>query len=146
MIASPSQRSAARASIGLALLIAVRLVHAAELCEPADLGCAIFNGQHAIPAHLRDDDRPLPTWTTRCVNCHTQADPAATFAPPLTAGNLLDAKSRRGGPPSRYDPTTFCRALKDGVDPASVVLRKSMPHYQISEAECAALWRFVTNH
>ncbi|RKE26230.1 hypothetical protein B0G76_7842 [Paraburkholderia sp. BL23I1N1] len=145
-MASPSQRSAARAWIGLALLVAMHLAHAAEPCDPADLGCSIFNGQQAIPAHLRDDDRPLPAWTTRCVNCHTQTDPSAAFAPPLTSATLLDAINRRGGPPSRYDPTSFCRVLKDGVDPAGVVLRKSMPHYQITGAECAALWRFVTNH
>ena len=145
-MASPSQRSAARASIGLALVIVVRLTSAAELCDPADLGCAIFSGQHPIPAHLRDDDRPLPAWTTRCINCHTQTEPAGAFAPPLTRGYLLDAVSRRGGPPSRYNPVAFCRALNDGVDPAGVVLRKSMPHYQMSDVECTALWRFVMNH
>jgi hypothetical protein len=87
----------------------------------------------------------LPAWTTRCINCHTRTESAAAFAPSLTPGNLLNAKSRRGGPPSRYDLATFCRAVKDGIDPASVVLRKSMPHYQISDVECAALWRFVTS-
>jgi hypothetical protein len=144
-MASPSQRSAARASIGLALVTMALLANAAELCEPADLGCSIFSGQHAISAHLRDDDRPLPAWTTRCINCHTQTDPAGAFAPPLTHGYLLDARSRRGGPPSRYDPVSFCRVLKDGVDPAGVVLRKSMPHYQMSDVECTALWHFVMN-
>jgi len=143
---SKSQRSVARAAIGLALATVARLANAAQLCEPADLGCSIFSGQHAIPAHLRDDNHPLPAWTTRCINCHTRAESAAGFAPPLTPGYLLDATSRRGGPPSRYNPAAFCRALKEGVDPADVVLRKSMPHYQISDIECAALWRFVTNH
>jgi hypothetical protein len=135
-----------RAAIGLALVTTARLANAAQPCEPADLGCSIFSGQHAIPAHLRDDDRPLPAWTTRCINCHTRTEPAAAFAPSLTPGYLLGATSRRGGPPSRYNAVAFCRALKDGVDPAGVVLRKSMPHYQISDIECAALWRFVTNH
>lgn len=145
MAARPG-RSAARAAIGLALAAAARSAGAAQPCEPADLGCSIFSGQHAVPAHLRDDDRPLPAWTTRCINCHTQTEPAAAFAPPLTADYLLAATRRRGGPPSQYDLATFCHALKDGVDPAGVVLRKTMPHYQISDSECAALWRFVTNH
>ncbi|MFL9886046.1 hypothetical protein PQR66_23610 [Paraburkholderia agricolaris] len=150
-MASPSQRPAARASIGFVLAAAallVNAVHAADAagqCEAADLGCAIFNGQHALAAQLRGDDRTLPASTTRCINCHTQTDPAGAFAPPLTRDYLLDAVNRRGGPPSHYDLASFCRVLKNGVDPAGVVLRKSMPHYQISDAECTALWRFITN-
>lgn len=144
-MASPSQCSAARASIGLVLITVALLAHAAEPCDPADLGCAIFSGQHALEAHLRGDDRALPPSTTRCINCHTQTDPAGAFAPPLTSGYLLEAINRRGGPPSHYDLASFCHLLEDGVDPAGVVVRKSMPHYQLSRAECSALWRFVTN-
>ncbi|MFL9865175.1 hypothetical protein PQR67_13435 [Paraburkholderia fungorum] len=144
-MASPSQRSAARASIGLALIGVALLANAAEPCDPADLGCAIFSGQHALEAHLRGDDRVLPASTTRCINCHTQTDPAGAFAPPLTRAYLLDATSRRGGPPSQYNPASFCHVLEAGVDPAGVVVRKSMPNYQLSDVECSALWRFVTN-
>lgn len=136
---------AARSAIGLALVAIACPVNAAQSCDPSALGCLIFSGQHAIAAHLRDDDRPLPDWTTRCVNCHTQTGPASAFAPPLTADYLLAATRRRGGPPSNYDPTTFCRAVRNGIDPAEVLLRKAMPQYQISDAECTALWQFLTN-
>ncbi|CAB3808879.1 hypothetical protein LMG28614_06901 [Paraburkholderia ultramafica] len=122
----------------------MRLTQAAQPCESEDLGCSIFSGQHAIPAQLREDDLPLPGSTTRCVNCHTRTDSADTFAPPLTPGNLFAAKSRRGGPASSYDQAAFCKALRDGIDPADVMLRKTMPHYQINDVECAALWHFVT--
>lgn len=145
MMASRSRRFAARATIGLILIVVARAANAAQTCGPDDLGCRIFNGQYPLQAHLRDDDRALPAWTTRCVNCHTQTGPTAAFAPPLTSDSLLAATRRRGGPPSTYDPATFCHALKDGIDPAEIVLRKSMPQYQISDAQCAALWRFVTN-
>jgi hypothetical protein len=145
MITSTTSRLAARLTICLALLNIPYLAHADQSCAPGDMGCAIFSGQRAAAAHLRDDNQPLPEWTTRCVNCHTRTDPSPGFAPPLTRGYLLDARSRRGGPPSRYDPVAFCRAVKDGIDPASVVLRKSMPHFELSSAECTALWRFVTN-
>lgn len=114
-------------------------------CGPDDAGCAIFNGQHPMAAHLRDDDRPLPAWTTRCVNCHVATPKSAAFAPPLTHDTLLAAASRRGGPISHYDEAAFCRAVRDGIDPAGVLLRKSMPRYRVSDAECAALWRFVMN-
>ncbi|WP_232471109.1 cytochrome c [Caballeronia hypogeia] len=96
-----------------------------------------------MTAHLRDDDRPLPAWTTRCVNCHAGTPTAKAFAPPLTHDSLLGETRRRGGPISHYDATAFCRAVKDGIDPTSIMLRKSMPLYRITDAECAALWRFV---
>jgi len=96
-----------------------------------------------MAAHLRDDDRPLPAWTTRCVNCHVDRSKTPAFAPPLTHDSLLAAASRRGGPISHYDATAFCRAVKGGIDPAGVLLRKSMPHYQIADAECMAIWQFV---
>ncbi|OWJ63060.1 hypothetical protein BWU74_01310 [Paraburkholderia caledonica] len=145
MITSTTLRRAIRLTICLAILSNAHFAHADLSCSPGDMGCAIFTGQRAAVAHLRDDNQSLPEWTTRCVNCHTRTDPSPGFAPPLTRGYLLDARSRRGGPPSRYDPVAFCRAIKDGIDPASVVLRKSMPHFELSSAECAALWRFVTN-
>jgi hypothetical protein len=138
-------RAARAAAIGLALAAQAQLAHALDPCEPANLGCAIFNGQHPMSAHLRDDDRSLPAWTTRCVNCHVGASTAAAFAPPLTRDYLLAATHRRGGPISHYDAAAFCRAVKDGVDPAGVVLRKSMPRYRMTDAECTALWRFVTS-
>jgi hypothetical protein len=139
------QHLAAGAMIGLALAAIACPVSAEQSCDPSALGCLIFNGQHAIPAHLRDDDRPLPDWTTRCVNCHTQTGAAAAYAPPLTAESLLVAERRRGGPPSNYDSVTFCRAVKDGIDPSEVLLRKAMPQYQISDAECTALWQYLTH-
>lgn len=137
-------RTAARVALMLGLASITYVVHAAPLCEPRDLGCAIFNGQHSVAAQLRDDDHLLPGSTTRCANCHSQTGAADAFAPPLSAGNLFPAKSRRDGPASSYDQATFCRALREGIDPANVLLRKAMPHYRISDTECAALWHFVT--
>lgn len=133
-----------RAVIGLALVTVIRLAEGADSCGPADLGCAIFSGQHAVAAHLRDDDRMLPAAAARCINCHSQAGAAAAFAPPLTPRYLLSYADRRGGPPSRYNSVVFCRVLEDGIDPAGIVLKKSMPHYTLSDTECAALWRFFT--
>jgi hypothetical protein len=141
-MASRSRRAASRAALALASITYV--VHAAPLCESKDLGCAIFYGQHSVEAQLRDDDHLLPGSTTRCANCHSQTGPGDAFAPPLTAGNLFPAKSRRDGPASNYDQEAFCRALREGIDPANVMLRKAMPHYRISDTECAALWHFVT--
>ncbi|WP_368623221.1 hypothetical protein [Paraburkholderia sp. BR13444] len=139
-----SRRTAARVALMLGLASIMCVAHAAPLCEPKDLGCAIFNGQRSVAAQLRDDDHLLPGSTTRCANCHSQTGAADAFAPPLTARTLFPAKSRRDGPASSYDQATFCRALREGIDPANVLLRKAMPHYRISDSECAALWHFVT--
>lgn len=109
-----------------------------------DLGCEIFSGQRALVARLRDDDRMLSDIAARCINCHDHADNAASFAPPLTSGNLLSNTRRRGGPPSRYNLSSCCRVLNVGVDPAEIVLKKAMPQYTLSDAECAALRSFVT--
>lgn len=134
----------ARAAATLVAFVAMTpLARAQTACESADMGCAIFNGQHPMTAHLRDDDRPLPSFATRCVNCHGGTSTKPAFAPPLTHDALLGAASRRGGPISHYDAMAFCRAVKDGVDPAGVLLRKSMPHYRIADTECQALWQYV---
>jgi hypothetical protein len=128
----------------VAALAASLAARADQSCDPNDTGCLIFSGQRAIPAHLRDDDRALPAWTTRCVNCHTATgSPSTAFAPPLTHDSLLLAASRRGGPPTAYDQASFCSVLRGGIDPAHVLLRKSMPLFQASDEDCAALWRFV---
>ncbi|MBC8747448.1 hypothetical protein F6X42_12775 [Paraburkholderia sp. WC7.3b] len=138
--------TATRAARALALAAACTtyVAHAAPLCRSNELGCSIFNGQHALAAQLRGDDHRLPGSTTRCANCHSQTGAADGFAPPLTAANLLPARSRRGGPASSYDQTSFCTALREGIDPADVMLRKAMPHYHISDTECSALWHFIT--
>jgi hypothetical protein len=144
-MASQSGRSSLRTLIGLVLFAVTRLGNGADSCGPSDLGCSIFSGQQAVKAHLRDHDYPLPAGTSQCINCHGQTEVAPAFALPLTRSYLLDSKSRRGGPPIRYNQVVFCRVLKDGVDPAGVLLYKSMPHYELSDTECAALWRFFTN-
>jgi hypothetical protein len=145
MVPASRRRLAARTVIGLVLVTVARSGNGADSCRPSDLGCAIFTGQHSIAAHLRGDDRLLPAETARCINCHVQTGAAPAFAPPLSRSYLLDPSSRRGGPPSHYDQAVFCRVLTNGVDPAGIVLKKSMPYYALSGAECAALWQFLIN-
>lgn len=99
----------------------------------------------------------LPPSVVRCANCHTRE---AAIAPvgtpsagagsgremvgsPLSYDSLLRDHARRGGPPSRYTLPAFCRVLRDGVDPASVVIPQTMPRYSISDEECRDLWTYV---
>lgn len=57
------------------------------------LGYAIFSGQRALVAHLRDDNRMVPANAARCINCHGHMDNAASFAPPLHAGTCSAMQS-----------------------------------------------------
>lgn len=87
----------------------------------------------------------LPSAATRCVNCHATGATAgqlltAAFGPSLDSDALARAISRRGGPPSRYDAVSLCRLLREGIDPAWVMVDASMPRYEVSDAQCQALW------
>ncbi|MGF6919416.1 hypothetical protein [Paraburkholderia sp. 40] len=143
-------RASNRAAFKIYVVAAIFLVavepaaNGVDSSRSIELGREIFSGQHALVAHLRDDNRTLPDNAVGCINCHGHADNAASFAPPLTSQYLLSDTRRRGGPPSRDDLGSFCRVLNVGVDPTGIVLKKAMPQYTFSDTECAALWSFVT--
>jgi len=126
----------------LGLALAAANAAATPNGETAERGRAISHGETALTAHLRGDTRPLPAFTLRCANCHTQTVGATALAPPLSARYLLDAIPRRGGPPTRYDRDAFCKVLASSIDPAAVMLASSMPQYVLSDDECTALWGY----
>lgn len=99
-------------------------------------------------ALARMGDVSLTAEAARCANCHgagAQGGREGTVVvPPLTAVSLLQPQSRRGGPPSRYTPASFCTALQQGLDPAGVMLSPVMPRYTLAPAACATLWRKFT--
>lgn len=107
-------------------------------------GQALFTGEAALPGRLAGHATALPTQATRCINCHASdatAPPGPpTLGPPLTRQRLVSMQSRRGGPASRFDAASLCRALRSGVDPAQVLLPTSMPRYEATDAQCADLW------
>lgn len=76
----------------------------------------------------------------RCASCHLAAGGAG---PLLTAASLTRPQARRGGAPSVYDRSAFCRALREGVDPSGMKLAATMPHVAVSDEECSALWAFL---
>lgn len=112
------------------------------------LGGALYAGGVPLQARLLGHTEPLPDEAARCSNCHGAAgarrDAARPFAPALNREHLLQPQRRRGGPPSRYDEHSFCRALRDGIDPAWVTLPRAMPRYRLDDAQCAALWSHLT--
>jgi hypothetical protein len=123
--------------------------------QPQTLGAALFLGQQTLRARLTGHAQDLPTSAARCANCHAgpspQGDEPVTgvtqttrIGPALSAPTLQTALPRRGGPASRYDESTFCRALQDGIDPAWVQLKRAMPRYRLSASECRGLWVYLT--
>jgi hypothetical protein len=120
--------------------------------EDAARGRQLFVGEAPLAARIVGQDFALPTQASRCINCHgpTAAPPGASgavalpAAPVLSAATLGDAVRRRGGPPSRYDAAALCVLLRSGVDPAHVMIQRTMPRYDISDADCRALWRHLT--
>ena len=117
--------------------------------EPAPhaRGARLFDGTEALAGTLVGHAEAMPASTTRCVQCHAGPKPAPgalpSLGPPLDRAHLLQVLSRRGGPPTAYDLTAFCHALRRGIDPAHVILPAAMPRFAIDDTRCAALWDYL---
>jgi mono/diheme cytochrome c family protein len=141
-------RMTARWSL-LALLVLATMAWA----DSAARGRQLFDGEVALPARIAGQDFALPAQPSRCINCHgpargdaaSQAAGAQRIGPTLTAGTLTDAVRRRGGPPSRYEAASLCALLRTGVDPAHVIILRTMPRYEIADADCRSLWLHLTD-
>ena len=123
----------------------VPLVSAPEVTER---GAALWRGEQPLVGRIVGHASALPSTASRCVNCHTGATgPLGEVgaAPRLTAEHLLGTVSRRGGPPSRFDEAGFCALLRTGLDPAAVLVPRHMPRYEVGDADCAALWRYLVS-
>lgn len=120
---------------------------ACEDHRSAALGKRLFMGELALTAHIAGNDLPLPADGSRCTNCHdgggTAGSGTPAFAPPLAASTLLADQKRRGGPLSRYSFEGFCSLLRTGVDPASVLIARAMPRYDLDTEKCRALWNYI---
>ena len=112
-------------------------------------GRAIFLGREPIKGRVRGHQSDLPSSVVVCHNCHlTGAPPPGSLsrpAPRIDRSSLLEARGRRGGPPSSYDRAAFCKLLRTGVDPAYVLVVREMPVFDIDDAQCEGLWRYLTD-
>jgi hypothetical protein len=110
-------------------------------------GEALFSGKIDLHGRIYTHVADMPSGVVRCANCHAVADGGdvpGSLAPRLTHDLLLARRSRRGGPPSNYDRDGFCTLLRRGVDPAFVMISVEMPRYTIDDANCHALWQYLT--
>lgn len=136
------------------LLLQAAVAVAADAPGTAAQGRQLFEGVRPLNGQIVGHATTLPARASRCINCHGAgtAPPAQgasnttqAFGPLLNRRSLTDDVPRRGGPPSRYDPAAFCRLLRSGVDPAYVMIPRSMPRYELSDADCQALWAYLTS-
>ena len=105
-----------------------------------EIGQQLFLGERALRAHIDGHADTLPTQAAACVNCHAGAQAIGGV---LTGAALTELQARRGGPASRYDEAAFCRLLQQGIDPAWVLVARTMPRYTVDAEHCEALWNHV---
>jgi hypothetical protein len=136
------------------LAVTVARAHGASQQSVAS-GERLFKGDDPLVGRISGFSKALEAEASRCSNCHevaestrsdhTPSDGQAPAAPALTAQLLTQEVSRRGGPPSRFDQESFCRLVTTGVDPAYVVVPRTMPRYDMSSSQCQDLWRYLTD-
>lgn len=116
--------------------------------SPFEHGRRLFAGDPPVNARISGHNDPLPPLSARCTNCHrassSQLAQQQTVGPVLSARFLRGLSPRRGGPPSSYDVQSFCNVLRNGIDPAWIMLPPTMPRYDVSDTQCVALWTYLT--
>jgi hypothetical protein len=137
--------------------VAAILCGGRDVAGRLELGRALFAGDRSLSARMVGHAFDLPPAAVVCANCHRRwvcpvvgADGdagdgagAQGFGSPLTPERLTRAMRRRGGPSSFYDRARFCRVLREGIDPAFVMIAQTMPRYAMSDPECEAMWAFL---
>ena len=112
----------------------------------SSLGRQLFVGEVDLQGRIRTHRENLRSDVLRCANCHAFADGPEvprSLAPRLNRDILLGRHARRGGPASVYGLGTFCKLLREGVDPAFVLISLEMPVYALGDTQCRALWGFL---
>lgn len=112
--------------------------------QARQLGQLWFEGAMPLQARMVGHGQDLPASAAACINCHGAGPQRERFAVALERAWLTEPRQRRGGPASRYDAKGFCRVLREGVDPAWVVVNQTMPRYELTDLQCQALWLHLT--
>lgn len=145
---APADRRVRGVTPRLAIAAAVILLGAAAFNYRWAYGYALYHGHIAIDGRISGHGADMPSTAVACVNCHDPSPIAASGGrnvAPLTRASLLESHARRGGPPSAYDEPMFCSVIRDGIDPASVMVNRLMPRFRLPDAQCSALWSYVTS-
>ena len=112
----------------------------------ASTGREMFFDASSMRGTILGHTEALPPWLASCANCHLDdagRRSSTSFAPTLSRHAMTELHSRRGGPPSLFSLTSFCRMLRTGVDPVYVLISRQMPRYTLSDDQCLSLWRYL---
>ena len=134
-------------SFFLSVLITSVAFSSSSSKEISALGRRLFSGKEELSGRMYTHTADMPTAVVRCSNCHAAGNGPAvarSSAPRLTRDLLLQARARRGGPPTSYNHDSFCKLLRKGIDPAYILINVAMPRYELSDDRCTALWTFLT--
>jgi hypothetical protein len=108
-------------------------------------GFAIYHGYTPVAGHIQGHGASLPPRAVVCAGCHEAAPVAQAGGAPFSTrlADLSRTRARRGGPASAYTAESFCRALREGVDPGAVMLDRLMPRFDLTAEQCGALWIYL---
>lgn len=141
---TPRPKTGRRLALSLAALVAAGLAVALAIWGwPIVRGYQLFHGHGTLQAKILGGVT-LPAAASSCVNCHDgQVSGGPRTIARLDRASLSTPRTPRGGLPVVYDEASFCRLLRDGIDPASVLVSRLMPRFEISDADCAALFAYA---
>ena len=131
----------------LGVLALSGFVQAEAVGASAAAGRRMFDGDASLQGAIVGHPEALPPRLVACANCHGGGAvglAAASFGPRLDGTRLTEMRGRRGGPPSAFSPASFCRMLRTGVDPASILITRQMPRYTLDDNQCLGLWHYLT--
>jgi hypothetical protein len=133
--------------LALSCLLRAEAARASALADrSATAGHRMFFGDASLQGAIVGHPEALPARLVACANCHLGGAGlgAASFGPQLDGPRMTEMRGRRGGPPSAFSPTSFCRMLRTGVDPASILITRQMPRYTLDDNQCLGLWHYLT--
>ena len=110
------------------------------------VGRGLFLGESPLWGVIAGHAEALPPQAVACANCHmgeTGPGSGARFGPALNHAAMTELRNRRGGPPSSFSLASFCQLLRNGVDPAYIIITRRMPRYTLSDDQCRGLWRYI---
>lgn len=143
---APVDRVVALIVLGGMLLLCRPTQAMAIADSSSEAGRRMFFGEVTLQGRIAGHPELLPPYLIACSNCHAGDDgqgSANALAPPLTRSMLTQERRRRGGPPSMFSTSSFCRLLRTGVDPAYIVVTRRMPRYTLTDDQCSGLWRYL---
>lgn len=152
---APASRRALLAAASAALLAGGGVAHALELTPAQQAGKKVFlEGESPsgaeITVRIGRDGSALPGNAAACGTCHG-ADglgrPEGGVIPTEITWGALARPYGHAHPGGRkhpaFDPASFARAIRTGVDPAGTALDPIMPRYAISDGDLEALRAYL---